>query len=168
MPSSRIHCLAKHHVVKTYWRSGGIAPRIPNFATSWRWVVSFTPWPLYPQWKNACYPLDRRLGGPQGRSGHGDEGKKFHHSCRQELNTGRPARSTVSILTEPPWLLYSFNKWDRNFYILSHFRDLCKRSQEASEKAATRPYCIRAWCERWNIKINEDKNQAIYFSHWRR
>jgi hypothetical protein len=21
------------------------------------------------------------------------------------------------------------------------------------------------WCERWNIKINEDKTQAIYFSH---
>jgi hypothetical protein len=24
-----------------------------------------------------------------------------------------------------------------------------------------------AWCERWNIKINEDKTQAIYFSHQR-
>jgi hypothetical protein len=21
------------------------------------------------------------------------------------------------------------------------------------------------WCERWNIKINEDKNREIYFSH---
>jgi hypothetical protein len=24
-----------------------------------------------------------------------------------------------------------------------------------------------AWCERWNIKITEDKNRAIYFSHQR-
>jgi hypothetical protein len=24
---------------------------------------------------------------------------------------------------------------------------------------------IETWCERWNIKINEDKTQAIYFSH---
>jgi hypothetical protein len=24
------------------------------------------------------------------------------------------------------------------------------------------------WCERWNIKINEEKTQAIYFSHQRR
>jgi hypothetical protein len=24
-----------------------------------------------------------------------------------------------------------------------------------------------AWCERWNIKINEDKTRAIYFSHQR-
>jgi hypothetical protein len=27
---------------------------------------------------------------------------------------------------------------------------------------------MSAWCERWNIKINEDKTQAIYFSHQRR
>ena len=24
---------------------------------------------------------------------------------------------------------------------------------------------MEEWCERWNIKINEDKTQAIYFSH---
>jgi hypothetical protein len=24
---------------------------------------------------------------------------------------------------------------------------------------------IAAWCERWNIKINEDKTRAIYFTH---
>jgi hypothetical protein len=24
---------------------------------------------------------------------------------------------------------------------------------------------IETWCERWNIKINQDKTQAIYFSH---
>jgi hypothetical protein len=27
---------------------------------------------------------------------------------------------------------------------------------------------MSAWCERWNIKINEDKTQATYFSHQRR
>jgi hypothetical protein len=27
---------------------------------------------------------------------------------------------------------------------------------------------IETWCERWNIKINEDKSQAIYSSHRRR
>jgi hypothetical protein len=32
-------------------------------------VVSFTPRPLYPQGKSPQYPLDRRLGGPQNRSG---------------------------------------------------------------------------------------------------
>jgi hypothetical protein len=42
--------------------SGGIAPRILDPGTKCRWVVSFTPWPLYPQGNSSWYPLDR-LGG---------------------------------------------------------------------------------------------------------
>jgi hypothetical protein len=38
-------------------------------------VVSFTPRPLYLQGKRPWYPSDRRLGGPQSRSGRGDEEK---------------------------------------------------------------------------------------------
>jgi hypothetical protein len=38
-------------------------------------VVSFTPRPLYPQGKSPWYPLDRRLGGSQSRSGRGGEEK---------------------------------------------------------------------------------------------
>jgi hypothetical protein len=34
-------------------------------------VVNFTLRPLYPQGKNPWYPLNRRLGGTQSRSGHG-------------------------------------------------------------------------------------------------
>jgi hypothetical protein len=36
-------------------------------------VASFTPRPLYPQEKSPWYPLDRRVGGPQSRSGRGGE-----------------------------------------------------------------------------------------------
>jgi hypothetical protein len=36
-------------------------------------MVSFTPRPLYPQGKSPLYPLDRRLGGHQSRSGRGGE-----------------------------------------------------------------------------------------------
>jgi hypothetical protein len=61
--------------MRTYWLSGGITPRILNFGTRWRWVVIFTPRPLYPQWKIAWYPLDRRLGGPKSRSWRGGEEK---------------------------------------------------------------------------------------------
>jgi hypothetical protein len=25
--------------------------------------------------------------------------------------------------------------------------------------------CMAAWCERWNIKVNEEKSRAIYFTH---
>jgi hypothetical protein len=38
-------------------------------------VVSFTPPPLYSQGKSPWDPLDRRLGGPQIRSGRGGEEK---------------------------------------------------------------------------------------------
>jgi hypothetical protein len=47
------------------WGSGGISPRIFDLGTRWRWLVSFTPRPLYPWGKSLLYPLDRRLGGLQ-------------------------------------------------------------------------------------------------------
>jgi hypothetical protein len=61
--------------MKVYWRSGGIAPRILDLGTRWRWVVGFMPQLLYPQGKSPWHPLDRRLGGPQSWSGHGGEEK---------------------------------------------------------------------------------------------
>jgi hypothetical protein len=54
---------------------GRIASRILNLCTRWRWVVSFTPRPLYLQGKGPWCPLDRRLGGPQSRSERGGEEK---------------------------------------------------------------------------------------------
>jgi hypothetical protein len=45
-------CLTKHYVMKTYWRSGGIALHVLDLGTRWRWVVSFAPRPLYPQEKS--------------------------------------------------------------------------------------------------------------------
>jgi hypothetical protein len=58
-----------------YWGSGGKAPNILDLGTRWRWVMRLTPWPLYPQGKSPLYPLDRRLRGPQSRSGRGGEEK---------------------------------------------------------------------------------------------
>jgi hypothetical protein len=57
--------LTKHHTMKAYW---GVEIQLHAFldlGIRWRLVVSFTPWPLYPQGKSLLYPLDRRLGGPQ-------------------------------------------------------------------------------------------------------
>jgi hypothetical protein len=55
--------------------NGGIALRILDLGTRLKWVVIFTPRPLYSQRKSPRYPLDRRLGGPQSRSGRGGEDK---------------------------------------------------------------------------------------------
>jgi hypothetical protein len=68
-------CVTKHHAMKTYGGNGGVAPRILDFGTRWRWVVSFTPRPVHLQGKSPWYPLDRRLSGPQSRSGRGGEEK---------------------------------------------------------------------------------------------
>jgi hypothetical protein len=61
--------------MNAYWGSGGVASRILDFGTRWRWVVSFTPRPLYPQGRSPWYSLARRLGGPQSLSGRGGEEK---------------------------------------------------------------------------------------------
>jgi hypothetical protein len=42
---------------------------ILDLGTRWRWVVSFTPWSLYPRGKRPRYPLDRRVGERQSTSG---------------------------------------------------------------------------------------------------
>jgi hypothetical protein len=61
--------------MKAYWVSGGIDPHILDLGTRWKQVVSFKPWLLYSQGESPWYQLDRRLGGPQSRSGHGGEEK---------------------------------------------------------------------------------------------
>jgi hypothetical protein len=47
-----VKALTEHHAMKAYWGSGSIAPLIFYLRTRWRWVVSFTPQPLYPQGKS--------------------------------------------------------------------------------------------------------------------
>jgi hypothetical protein len=57
-------------------------------------VVSFTPRPLYPQEKSLWYPLDRRLGGPQSRSGRrGGEKNSQPPPGIEPYYPDRPARS---------------------------------------------------------------------------
>jgi hypothetical protein len=51
--------------MKVYWGSGCTAPRILDLSTRWRWVVSFTPRPLYPHGKSPRYPLDRGFVGSE-------------------------------------------------------------------------------------------------------
>jgi hypothetical protein len=56
---------------------GCIDPYFLDLGTSWRWVVSFTPRPLYPRGKSSQYPLDMRMGGPQSRSGQREDEKNL-------------------------------------------------------------------------------------------
>jgi hypothetical protein len=65
-------------------------------------VVSFTPRPLYLQGKSHQYPLDRKLGGPQSRSGRGGE-EKNSQPCR-ESNPRTPMRMMMMIIIIIPLL----------------------------------------------------------------
>jgi len=47
----------------------GIAPHILKLRTSWRLVVSFTPWQLYPHRKMPLYPMHWKLAENQSKSG---------------------------------------------------------------------------------------------------
>jgi hypothetical protein len=63
--------LTKHHAMMAYW---GVEVQLYAFLTSaldgGEWSAS-RPGRFTPQGKSPSYPLDRRLGGPQGRSGRG-------------------------------------------------------------------------------------------------
>jgi hypothetical protein len=88
--------------MKAYWGSGGIVPRILDLCTTWRWVVSFKPLPLYPQVQSLWNPLVRRLGGPQSRSEHGGEEKNSQPLPGLEAPV-MPPEYGVEVLTS--WLV---------------------------------------------------------------
>jgi hypothetical protein len=87
------------------------------------WVVSFMLWLLYHWGEDAHYPLDRRLVGPQNRSGHGGIEKIFHHHPCQELNRSHPAHNIIFILSELCWafLISALDGCEWSASCTSHF-----------------------------------------------
>jgi hypothetical protein len=64
------------HAMKTYRGNGGTAPLIHILVTKWgEWSTS-DPERFSPR-TEPCYPLNRRLGGPQRRSAHSGEQKLY-------------------------------------------------------------------------------------------
>jgi hypothetical protein len=60
--------------MKAYWGMEVYLHEFFDLGTKWRWVISFTLRPPYPQGKRPQYTFDR-LGGHQTRSGRGGEEK---------------------------------------------------------------------------------------------
>jgi hypothetical protein len=71
---------------KTPWKSMGdwrYSFAILHLGARWRWVVSFTPLPLYPAGKQPPIPIAQEAGWPQGRSArYGQENSLASHVNR--------------------------------------------------------------------------------------
>jgi hypothetical protein len=83
-----------------------IAPTILDLGTRWRCVVSFKPRPLCLRGNSPRYPLDRRVGGTQSRSGSYGGGKVLslsrtkpsHTTCNPSLSKLRYPSSLFSLM----------------------------------------------------------------------
>jgi hypothetical protein len=62
-------------------------------------VVSFTPQPFYPRGKSPRYPPDRRLGGPQIRSGRRGENSRPYRDTNSDPSIIQPVASRYTDST---------------------------------------------------------------------
>jgi hypothetical protein len=66
------------HIVEWRYTSTILEP-----GNRWRWMVSFTSLPLYHLGRSPRYPINRRLDGPQSRSGRCGQWKKYYTAGNQ-------------------------------------------------------------------------------------
>jgi hypothetical protein len=92
------------------WGSGCMDPRFLYLDVSSRWVVRFTPRPLYNQVKGPWYSLNRRLDGPQKRPGRRGEEKILDPTGNQTPNP-RPSIPQPVVIPTALSRLSSFLLW---------------------------------------------------------
>jgi hypothetical protein len=94
------------------WRSGNTAPCILNLGSGCMWMVSFTYRPSNAWGTTPRYPLDRKLGGPQSRSGHsGGEETKILAAAGERTPVTQPVAQSLH------WLSYLCS-WSQVCFIL--------------------------------------------------
>jgi hypothetical protein len=86
--------------------NGGVAPRILNLGPRRMWVVSFVLRPLNSRGKSPRYTLDRRLGGPQSRSG----SSPYPSRCTEWATRLLASRITRDTKCIPVWTTRIFQK----------------------------------------------------------
>jgi hypothetical protein len=89
--------------MKVYWGSGSIAPLILDLGTNGGDLSASRTCRINPPpGKEPRYPLDRKLGGTQNRSGRGGEEKNSHSLPGLEPPIIQPVSQRCT--TELPWL----------------------------------------------------------------
>jgi hypothetical protein len=132
---------------------GCIDPHSFYLGTSWKWVVIFTSRPLYPRGKSPWFPLDRRLGGPQNRSGRHGEKKILAPTGTRTPTSGRPARSQSLYRLSYPGSLCMFRAIQNVVMISVRLSqdsplaaDLCRVFHEdMTDFKLVRSHFIRIW-----------------------
>jgi hypothetical protein len=103
--------------------------------------------------------------------------RKFRVSVEGEMSTPREMQAGVpqgSVLSPTLFNLYINDAPRTHGVHLALFADdTCICATDRKEGFIVRKLkrgltSMETWCERWNIKINEDKTQGVYFSHSRR
>jgi hypothetical protein len=116
-----------------------MGPRFLRLRTNWRWVVCFTPRPLYSR-----YPLHRRLGGPQNRCGRCGENSCPYRDSNSDLSVVQPVanRYTDCAIWYVLWMLKAWDcnlrmelKWrsDDNTTLFRRIWTLLRHTQAAPE-----------------------------------
>jgi hypothetical protein len=135
--------LTEHHAMKVYWESRCIVPRILNRGTRLRWVVSFTPQPLYFQGSS---PVIHWIGGLVGPRAGLDAvvKRKIPSPCRDSnpssyfLNVLVPA-SHGSLL-----VLFKHLIWNRCWLLKYLGAALIPKSRDSSVGTETRLWAGRS------------------------
>jgi hypothetical protein len=104
-------------------------------------VVSFTPLPLYSRGKNPRYPLDRRLGGPQSRSGRLGEEKILDPAGTRtptpRSSSPQPVGFPVYVLTEKEFPILPITRYYHPIHVVQvakiHYTEIIVRSTEWNE-----------------------------------
>jgi hypothetical protein len=95
--------------------------------------------------------------------------RKFRVSVEGEMSTPKGNESRGATRLRPVFhIVQLVYKWYPPNNLFAD--DTCLYAIELKEGYVLRKLqrglnSIAVWCGRWNIKINEDKSQAIYFSH---
>jgi hypothetical protein len=103
--------------------------------------------------------------------------RKFRVSVEGEMSTPREMQAVVpqgSVFSPTLFNLYNNDAPQTRVVHLALFADdTCSYATDCKEGFIVRNLqrglsSMETWCERWNIKINEDKTRGIYFSRCRR
>jgi hypothetical protein len=89
-------------------------------------------------------------------------------STPRYMQAGVPQGSVLSPTLYNLYINYTPQTIGVNLALFAN--DTCLYATESREGYILRKVqcflnSMSTWCERWHIKINEDKNQAVYFSH---